>query len=73
MLIDDLDDSTDRQYYALPDRLYLVGRNGHIVYRGLPGPFGFIVAELEKAIEDYLAEEGHAPARAPRGVRHPGR
>ena len=58
MLIDDLDDSTDRQYYALPDRLYLVGRDGRIVYRGLPGPFGFIVAELEKAIEGYLAEEG---------------
>ena len=57
MLIDDLDDSTDRQYYALPDRLYLVGRDGHIVYRSLPGPFGFIVAELEKAIEGYLAED----------------
>jgi len=73
MLIDDLDDSTDRQYYALPDRLYLVGRDGCIVYRGLPGPFGFIVAELEKAIEGYFAEEGRAPTRAPRAARHPGR
>jgi hypothetical protein len=58
MLIDDLDNSTDRQYYALPDRLYFIGRDGRIVYRGLPGPFGFIVAELEKAIERYLAEAG---------------
>ena len=73
MLIDDLDDSTDRQYYALPDRLYLVGRDGHIVYRGLPGPFGFIVAELEKAIEGYLAEEGRVPACASRGAQHPDR
>jgi hypothetical protein len=73
MLIDDLDDSTDRQYYALPDRLYLVGRDGRIVYRGLPGPFGFIVAELEKAIEGYLQRKAHAPARAPRDARHPGR
>ena len=73
MLIDDLDDSTDRQYYALPDRLYLIGRDGHIVYRGLPGPFGFIVAELEKAIEGYLGEGGRAPARALRGTRHPDR
>jgi hypothetical protein len=61
MLIDDLDNSTDRQYYALPDRLYLVGRDGYIVYRGLPGPFGFIVAELEKAIEGYLAEDRSLP------------
>jgi len=58
MLIDDLDNSTDRKYYALPDRLYLVGRDGRIVYRGLPGPFGFLVAELEKAIEHYLTEAG---------------
>jgi len=73
MLIDDLDDSTDRQYYALPDRLYLIGRDGRIVYRGLPGPFGFIVAELEKAIEGYLAEAGRASARVSRSARHPGR
>ena len=37
---------------------YLVGRDGRIVYRGMPGPFGFIVAELEQAIERYLAEAG---------------
>jgi len=58
MLIDDMDNSTDRQYYALPDRCYLVGRDGRIVYRGMPGPFGFRVAELEQAIERYLAEAG---------------
>ena len=57
-LIDDLDNSTDVKYYALPDRLYLIGRDGRIVYRGGPGPFGFIAAELEQAIERYLAEEG---------------
>jgi hypothetical protein len=59
MLIDDLDNSTDSKYYALPDRLYLVGRDGRVVYRGMPGPFGFSAAELEKAIEHYLTgEEG---------------
>ena len=53
-LIDDMANSTDRKYYALPDRLYLVGRDGRIAYRGAPGPFGFIAAELEAAIEAYL-------------------
>jgi hypothetical protein len=57
LLIDDLDNSTDKKYYALPDRLYFVGRDGRIVYRGMPGPFGFIAVELEKAIEHYLTEE----------------
>lgn len=53
-LIDDMENSTDQKYYALPDRLYLVGRNGRIVYRGAPGPWGFVAAELEKAIQSYL-------------------
>lgn len=58
MLIDDVENSTDRQYYTLPDRLYFIGRDGRIVYRGLPGPFGFVAAELEQAIERYLAMAG---------------
>ena len=55
-LIDDLDNSTDLKYYALPDRLYLIGHDGRIAYRGAPGPFGFVAAELKQAIERYLAE-----------------
>jgi hypothetical protein len=50
--------TTGRKYDALPDRRYLVGRDGRIVYRGPLGPFGFIVADLERAIERYLAETG---------------
>jgi len=56
-LIDDMSNSTDLKYYALPDRLYLIGRDGRIAYRGAPGPFGFVAAELETAIERYLAKE----------------
>jgi len=56
-LIDDLENSTDLKYYALPDRLYLVGRDGRLAYRGAPGPWGFVAAELEKAIETYLDRE----------------
>ena len=54
-LVDDLDNLTDLKYYALPDRLYLIGRDGRVAYRGAPGPFGFVAAELEQAIERYLA------------------
>jgi hypothetical protein len=56
-LIDDMENSTDRKYYALPDRLYLVGRDGSIAYRGAPGPWGFVASELGNAIERYLALE----------------
>ena len=37
--------------------LYLVGRDGRIAYRGGPGPFGFVSAELERAVERHLADE----------------
>jgi hypothetical protein len=56
-LIDDMENKTDLLYYALPDRLYLVGRNGKIAYRGAPGPWGFVAAELEKAIQNYLERD----------------
>jgi len=56
MLIDSMEDATDQNYYAMPDRLYLVGRDGRIVYRGAPGPFGFAADELEQAIERHLAK-----------------
>jgi type I thyroxine 5'-deiodinase len=54
-LIDDMENSTDQKYYALPDRLYLIDRDGRVAYRGAPGPFGFIAAELETAIEELIA------------------
>ena len=56
-LIDDMENSTDQKYFALPDRLYLVGRDGRIAYRGAPGPWGFVAAELEKVIERYLEQD----------------
>ena len=49
-LVDDMQNSTDLKYYALPDRLYLVGKDGRIAFRGAPGPFGFVADELEQAI-----------------------
>lgn len=54
-LIDDMDNKTDQAYSALPDRLYLVGKDGRIVYKGDRGPFGFRPDELEAAITEYLA------------------
>ena len=53
-LVDDMENSTDRKYYALPDRLYLIGSDGRVTYRGGPGPFGFVAADLKTAIEKYL-------------------
>jgi type I thyroxine 5'-deiodinase len=42
-------------YGGWPDRLYLVGRGGRIVFQGGEGPFGFKPEELERAIEREVA------------------
>jgi len=53
-LIDGLDDAVGKAYSAWPDRLYVVGADGRIAYKGKPGPFGFKPEELEVAIREEL-------------------
>ena len=54
-LIDNLDDKVNKAYSADPDRLYLVGIDGKIVYKGAHGPRGFKPAELEQAIKEVMS------------------
>jgi len=55
VVVDRVDDAIARAYGALPDRLYLIGRGGHVAFRGEPGPFGFKPEALEAAIESELS------------------
>lgn len=57
-LIDDMENTTAAAYKGHPDRLYLVGRDGKIAFRGGPGPMGFKPEELETAIKAELAKSG---------------
>ena len=50
-LVDDLDDAVNIAYAGWPTRLYLIGADGRVAYRGGLGPFGFHPKELRKAIE----------------------
>lgn len=54
MAIDAVDNEVARAYGGWPDRLYLVGADARIAYRGGEGPFGFKPEELEAAIEREL-------------------
>ena len=54
MVVDAVDNAVASAYGGWPDRLYLVGRNGRIAYRGGEGPFGFKPKELGAAIEYHL-------------------
>jgi hypothetical protein len=57
-LVDEMDDAVNIAYAAWPDRLYLVGLKGEVVYAGGVGPFGFKPAELKQAMDKYLGAVG---------------
>jgi hypothetical protein len=51
ILVDTLDDQVERAYAGWPDRIYVVGADGKIVYKGGPGPRGFRVADVPPVLE----------------------
>lgn len=50
-LLDDIDDAASQAYASLPDRLYLIGKDGKIAFAGDKGPRGFKIDLLQKAME----------------------
>jgi len=64
-LLDNIDDKTSKDYASLPDRLYLVGKDGKVAYAGDKGPRGFKPDELADAIDQEL---GNKP-KSDRGSR----
>lgn len=55
--VDEIDDPANKAYAAWPTRLYLINKDGSVVYAGGPGPFGFKPGEFKAAIQTYLKEE----------------
>lgn len=49
-LIDGVDNTVERLYTGWPDRLYLIDREGRVILKTAPGPFGFHPAALEEAL-----------------------
>jgi hypothetical protein len=53
-LIDGFDNRAETAYTGWPDRLYLIARDGRVVYKSKPGPFGFHPEDLASAIQGSL-------------------
>ncbi len=49
-VVDRFDDAVEHAYSGWPDRLYLIGTDGRILYKSRPGPFGFKPDDLESAL-----------------------
>jgi hypothetical protein len=61
IVVDEIDNRVARAYNALPDRLYVIDRQGCLAYRGARGPFGFNPAEMEQALALVLLEQNSEP------------
>lgn len=63
LLVDGLDDAVGNAYSGMPDRLYLIDREGKVAFRSGRGPFGFFPGELEHSIVQLLLESPSEAAR----------
>lgn len=55
-LVDNTDDKVGAQYSGMPNRLYLIDRQGQVAFKNARGPFGFKLRELEQALVLLLKE-----------------
>ena len=55
LYVDTIDDHVSTLYTGKPTRIYLIGRDGRVVYNPGIGPFGFNPKHLGNEIEAYLA------------------
>ena len=58
--IDAMDNRADEAFAAWPERIYIVGAGGRILYKGGMGPFGFLPEEAAQKLSEVL--RGTVPA-----------
>jgi hypothetical protein len=64
MVVDEMNDLVGHLYSGMPDRLYIIDRDGRVAYKGGRGPFGFKTGEMEQSLMMLLLEQqqpGHGP------------
>jgi hypothetical protein len=57
VLVDGVDDRVGRAYSGMPDRLYVVDREGKVAFKSGRGPFWFNPGEMEQALIMTLLDE----------------
>lgn len=67
-LVDEMDDAVTIAYNGMPERLYLIGRDGRVAYKGGMGPMFFSPEEWEEAIQAYLNDDIAPPATREKGA-----
>jgi alkylhydroperoxidase family enzyme len=57
MVIDEMNDPVGHLYSGMPDRLYIIDRDGKVAYKGGRGPFGFKAGEMEQSLLMLLIDQ----------------
>ena len=57
LLVDEIDDRVGRAYSGMPDRFYVLDRDGRVAYKSGRGPFGFKPGEAEQALVMLLLDQ----------------
>ena len=71
LVVDELDDRVGHAYSGMPDRLYLIDRQGRVAYKGGRGPFGFKPGELEQSLVMLLLDQESISAKTAEKAAHP--
>ena len=68
-LLDGIGNGIEKAYTAWPDRMFLIGRDGRLLFKTAPGPFGFSTARLGEALRNvtYSGRSGNPRS----GTRRP--
>lgn len=56
-VLDGIDNRTERAYTAGPDRLYLIGQDGRVIFKMRPSPSGFSAKSLEEVLRKLEGEK----------------
>ena len=54
VLIDDMENTADFSFNSWPERLYVLGSHGEILYQSGKGPYGFDTEEFDAFLKGYL-------------------
>lgn len=58
MVVDDMEDTIDSAYNALPERLYLLDADGRVQFKTVAGSHGFDPEAWNDAINDHVTVKG---------------
>ena len=54
ILVDGMDDAVGKAFAAWPDRIYVIGIDGKLAFKGDPGPRGFQVSDVPPVLKKLM-------------------